>query len=424
MHPRPTPADLDAWLRLQFGLPGFRGLQRPVIDRVLAGQDALALMPTGAGKSLCFQVPSLLHGGLTLVVSPLIALMRDQARRLAELGIPARAMAGPLTPLQRRQMQQELARGCLRVLLVSPERALGEGFLANLAEIVAPPGVRLLVVDEAHCIADWGREFRPVYTQLGQLRRHFPGVPMLAMTASADRAVERRILDVLGMSAEAILRDSFDRPELFYRVGTSPAPWRHALAYLQWHHPADCAIFYCRRRWETEAMARFLSAHGVPTVAYHAGLSADLRQRAEHWFLGTPGAVIAATIAFGMGIDRPDIRLVIHLGAARNLAAYYQESGRAGRDGSAADALLLLPVLPGQHQSLAWPEGEEDVARLAMDRYLLTTGCRRIPLMAAFGQTHSGGCGACDRCAPTWHPLPALRACHVAWAPVGHPARE
>jgi ATP-dependent DNA helicase RecQ len=424
MDQDPARLELDRVLQQQFGLPAFRGLQRPVIEAVLAGRDVLALLPTGGGKSLCYQLPALLLPGLTVVVSPLIALIRDQQRRLAALGIPGCALAGEWRAADRRALAEALRLGRLRVLLVSPERLLGGNTLDWLVGIVGSQGVSLLVVDEAHCIADWGESFRPAYRALGRIRMAFPQAPVLALTASADASAQRTILSSLGMPVDAILQAGFDRPELFYRVLHSVSPWRQGLAFLQQHHPAASAIFYCQRRWEADAVARFLRRHGVPAAAYHAGLSADRRRRAEHWFAAHPGAVMAATIAFGMGIDKPDIRLVAHFGVARNLAAYYQESGRAGRDGAPADALLVLdralwpdPGLPDCAGSAADP-GCGAPAAHPLAPYVESRACRRLALLAALGQSYAPPCGSCDRCAPGERRVPQLRSSELRWVPL------
>ncbi len=410
--------DLLQVLQGTFGLQNFRGLQGEVITRILAGQDVLALMPTGAGKSLCYQLPALLLDGLTLVISPLIALMRDQERRLAALGIAGRALSSAQTPAERSVVACALAAGQLKVLLVSPERLLAPGFMPWLARLCAAHPVRLLVVDEAHCIAEWGAAFRPVYRRLGEVRTRFPEAPVLALTASADAQVQAEVRRILGMPAGSVLAASFDRPELYYRVLQTSAPARLALAFLQRHHAADSAIFYCRRRWQTAVLARFLRAHGVPACAYHAGLGSPLRHQAEQWFLQTPAAVMVATIAFGMGIDKADVRLVVHIGASTSLAAYYQESGRAGRDGARADALLLLP--PGA--AIADPEaGAPASAGQDMNAYAQAPGCRRQVLLAAFDQHYAPPCGACDHCCPDWHPPPDLPETRLSWVP---PARE
>ena len=403
-------------LQRRFGLPALRGLQAPVIAGVLAGQDVLALMPTGAGKSLCYQLPCCLRPGLALVISPLLALMRDQQQRLARLSIPARAMTGTLDRAALRLLGQELHQQRWRVLLLSPERVLQGPVASLLQQPSVSANIDLLVVDEAHCIPDWGPAFRPAFAGLGQLRQRFPAASVLALTASANRSARADILRVLHMPHAQVLEASFNRPELFYRVQASASPWRHALAYLQAYHPLDSALFYCQRRHETMQVAALLQAAGVPARAYHAGLPADQRRLAEQWFMARNDAVMVATIAFGMGIDKPDIRLVVHAGLPVALPAYYQETGRAGRDGQRATALLLVPANADGQQVSGFDLPADDPAA-SMQRYVSGTGCRRALLLAGLTQSLPGACDGCDRCHPAWRPLPALRAVGLAWVP-------
>lgn len=406
-------------LQERFGLPDFRGRQYEVIARLLQGRDVLALLPTGSGKSLCYQFPALLGQQLTLVVSPLIALMRDQERRLQQLGIDGRALCSGQTREERQAILARLPEPGFKVLLASPERIMSTGFLNRLGEALGGRRkVGLLVIDEAHCVAEWGAQFRPVYRRLGELRRWFPSAPLLAMTASADAGVRADLLRILGMPSDATVLAGFDRPELFYRVACTSTPARTALAFLQHHHPGASAILYCRRRWQTQVMARYLCANGIAAQPYHAGLAADRRAHAESWFLRTQGAVMAATIAFGMGIDKPDVRLVVHLGPSASMAAYYQESGRAGRDGRPADVLLLVPRQPPAGP-VADAAPRSAHAGDAMQAYLETRGCRRAALLAALDETLQAPCAGCDRCRPDWHPPPLSRETRAPWVP--HP---
>lgn len=411
MVPPTLTAQLEICLRERFNLAAFRGLQEAVILRVLAGRDVLALMPTGAGKSLCYQLPAVLLPGLTVVVSPLLALMRDQLRRLQVLSIASCALSGAFDQHARAALGLQLKQGTLKVLLLSPERLLGEGFLAWLRTHLGPAGLSLLVIDEAHCISDWGQAFRPVYLRLGCLRTFFPHAPLLAMTASADAAVRSVILGTLRMHADSVLLSSFDRPELFYRVAISAAPWRHAVAYLQHYHAADSAIFYCQRRREAELLTYFLRQQGISAHYYHAGRSAQQRLQVEKWFRSRPDAVIAATIAFGLGVDKPDVRLVVHRGIARDASAYYQETGRAGRDGKDADALLMLDAEPAQHGRVA----DEPIAPSSLQVFARTERCRRAKLLETFGERYVPPCGRCDRCDPSYRPMPALRTSQARW---------
>lgn len=418
-------------LHERFGLMQLRGLQEPVIRRVLAGQDVLALMPTGAGKSLCYQLPALLLPGLCLVISPLLALMRDQRQRLERLGIPSIALQGGFAPSVRPSLQRQLRSGTIKVLMASPERVLSHGFAEWLRASLPPAGLGLLVVDEAHCIAEWGPAFRPAYAGLGRLRACFPEATWLAMTASADDRIRAAIVSGLELPRDGVIQASFNRPELFYRVHACVRPWQHALAFQQHWYPASAAIYYCQRRQETEWLALLLRAQGLSARAYHAGLPGPQRRAAEAWFLDTPGAVMAATIAFGMGIDKPDIRLVVHRDGPRSLAAYYQETGRAGRDGRSATALMLTkPVASAQEDGLisrpvvrpaapAWPadvEGTPDDASPDLRDFISRPGCRRRWLLRGFGEHHPGACGACDHCHPHYQPVPTLRTRVVGWA--------
>ncbi len=412
MDPSATvlPTELQATLQRRFGLSTLRGLQAQVISRVLARQDVLALMPTGAGKSLCYQLPCCLRPGLMVVISPLLALMRDQLQRLTQVGIPARALTGRLNAQAMRQLSLELQNHRWRVLLLSPERALKGDVAALLSHPACSARVDLLVVDEAHCIAEWGPAFRPAFAALGNLRARFPAASVLALTASADLATRRTILEVLQINGNQVLETSFNRPELYYRVHVSPSPWRHALAYLRTWHPLDSAIFYCRRRAETMHVAALLRAVGVPAVPYHAGQGAQQRRAAEQWFMQRADGVMVATIAFGMGIDKPDVRLVVHAGRPVSLPSYYQETGRAGRDGQRATALLLL-ALHDVHPESGGQEQEH------LQTFLQGKCCRRRSLLAGLAQQLEEPCTACDDCNPDWHPVPALASHRLLWVP-------
>ena len=408
LPPAPVQDLITTVLRQRFGLSGLRGQQPAVIARVMAGQDVLALLPTGAGKSLCYQLPCCLRPGLCVVVSPLLALMDDQCRRLQALGLRAMALRGRFGAAEQRSLDRSLQSAGLQVLLVSPERLLSAAFLERMIREVRAGRLHLLVVDEAHCISEWGNTFRPAYAKLGELRQHLPAVPVLALTASADPVVERQILAALQMDAHSVVRTSINRPELFYRVHRRVSPWRHALAYLQRWHTGDAVLFYCQRRLETEWLARHLVTVGIPARPYHAGMGIIERRAAEHWFLQAPAPVMVATIAFGMGIDRADIRLVVHAAPSSSLSAYYQETGRAGRDGQVATALQLLPPMHNPH----WPDPDSPIMQ-----YLHSGDCRRRSLMAGFGEPFAGACGHCDHCCPNWRPLPRWDGHDLAWVP-------
>jgi ATP-dependent DNA helicase RecQ len=416
---------LRKMLHDRFGLASFRGMQEAVITRILEGHDVLALMPTGAGKSLCYQLPSLLLPGVTVVISPLIALIRDQVRRLNTLNIASLAVIGSEDMNAALNRSKHLLKlGQIKLILTSPERIQIPSFLQWLSQSLPPEGLSLLVIDEAHCISEWGRAFRPAYTALGAVRDRYPNTSVLAMTASADQLTRRDILQVMRMTEDSIIRSSFNRPELFYRVAHSAAPWRTAIAYLQSYPLTSPAIFYCKMRQETEKLAALLSFYGFHAHAYHAGMDASKRFEIEQWFLKAESGVMVATIAFGMGIDKPNVRLVAHVGADHSVASYYQETGRAGRDGNQSDVLLVLSnreyfnivqvdetdADPSIHD-LEWQSSAHFGA------FIRTPQCRRISLLAGLDEVFSGSCHSCDFCCPTYRPLPLMRENTSEWVP-------
>jgi len=417
--------DLKAILQSRFGLPAFRGLQETVVQSVLRGQDVLALMPTGAGKSLCYQLPALVFPGVTVVISPLIALMRDQLRRLKDLQIPAIAVfSSEGNRFSDPAAMRSLRSGQIKVVLTSPERFQIQSFLESLSQYLPSAGVSLVVIDEAHCISEWGKTFRPAYLALGRLRDYFPHTPVLAMTASADQSTCSDILHVLRIKKECIIRGSFNRPELFYRVACSHSPWRNAIAYLQRYHAYSPAIFYCAMREETERLSHLLSCYGIGSRAYHAGLNADKRLEAEHWFQETQNGVMAATIAFGMGVDKPNIRLVAHVGGQHKVSTYYQETGRAGRDGVPSDVLLMLN--PREYVQIrdsllrdptpVFDTSDPDRQSESHFRsYIVKKNCRRVSLLAGLDEMYEGPCEACDVCDPNTRPLPLLHEHSSMW---------
>jgi ATP-dependent DNA helicase RecQ len=421
----PSALELNQFLQDRFGFAGFRGLQEPVIQAVLAGKDVLALMPTGAGKSLCYQLPGLLFPGVTVVISPLIALIRDQIRRLQALNIDCLAVIGSAEMnATLSQAESSIRQGQTKVILTSPERVQIPSFLKWLSQCLPPQGLSLFVIDEAHCISEWGRSFRPAYIALGAVRDHYPDTPVLAMTASADQWTRKDILEVLRMSEESIIRSSFNRPELFYRVAHSNAPWRSAIGYLQRYHRASPVIFYCKMRQETERLAQLLDCYGLQARPYHAGMEAKARHETEQWFLDTETGVMVATIAFGMGMDKPNVRLVAHVGLDHRVAAYYQETGRAGRDGQASDVLLMLS--DREHQYLECDAGSgsdialndrEAEAKAQFGAFLKPRQCRRIALLAGLDEIFEGECNACDFCDPNHHAMPLLRENASEWTP-------
>lgn len=415
--------ELLSTLHQRFGLTHFRGLQESVIQAVLAGQDVLALMPTGAGKSLCYQLPAVLLPGVTLVVFPLVALIRDQTRRLRSLNIPSLAVSGEenFSALMD-QAGSLLKQGTIKVILTSPERLNIPHFISWLATHLPPDGLALTVIDEAHCIAEWGRTFRPAYLSLGALRNQYPQTPVLAMTASADQWARKEILQVLRMTDDSTMRSSLNRPELFYRVGFSPAPWRSVIAYFQTYHAHSPAIFYCTMRQETESLAKLLNCYGIRARAYHAGMETSRRYEIERWFADSDNGVMVATVAFGMGVDKSNIRLVAHIGLDHRVASYYQESGRAGRDGVQSDVILILnereSIHNHQNQELENADflNDPDIqSKVKFAEFVYFQQCRRIALLAGLDEDFSGPCGTCDICAPKYRPLPLIRKNTSAW---------
>ncbi|HEY6433275.1 MAG TPA: RecQ family ATP-dependent DNA helicase, partial [Acetobacteraceae bacterium] len=321
-------ADAVEVLRRVFGFQEFRGLQQPVVDHVLAGGDALVLMPTGGGKSICYQLPALCRPGTAIVVSPLIALMDDQVAALRQLGVAAAALHSELAPAEARSATRDLIEGELDLLYVSPERLLGNGTMDRLARI----GLSLIAIDEAHCVSQWGHEFRPEYRGLACLPERFPGVPRLALTATADPRTRTDILGALGMESAALFVASFHRPNLHLAAEPKIGETGQLLDLLG-RHPDGCGIVYCGSRNKTERVAERLRAKGWPAVAFHAGLDPEHKRAALARFRSGEPLIVIATIAFGMGIDRPDVRFVAHLDMPDCPEAWYQQIGRAGRDG-------------------------------------------------------------------------------------------
>jgi len=387
-----------------FGFPSFRGPQADVVEALGRGEDALVLLPTGGGKSLCYQLPALLREGTAVVVSPLISLMDDQVAALAELGIRAAAWHSNQSPDAAREISARFERRELDLLYVSPERLVTEGFLERL------DGARiaLFAIDEAHCVAQWGHDFRPEYLELGLLRERYPAAPRLALTATADPPTRREIVERLLRPGARVFVSSFDRPNLLYRVverESGGAQQLRAFLELGGHRGAS-GIVYRRTRDAVERTAARLVEQGHDALAYHAGLPAEERAATLQRFRRDDGVVVVATVAFGMGIDKPDVRFVAHVDLPPTLEAYYQESGRAGRDGEPSDAWLAWG-LEDLVLARRWIEqSDADDARKRIERakldaivgYCETTACRREVLLRYFGESKPGPCGACDNC--------------------------
>ena len=384
-----------------FGYDAFRGNQAAIIERVASGGDALVLMPTGGGKSLCFQVPGLLREGLTVVVSPLIALMDDQVATLDELGVAAVALNSTLDAEAQRNIAERIRRGEIQFLYVAPERLVQPRMLDFLQRVQ----VGLFAIDEAHCVSQWGHDFRPEYMQLGQLAELFPQVPRIALTATADMRTREEIVQRLHLQNAERFLSSFDRPNIFYRIVPKDQPRKQLLAFLA-QRRGDAGIVYCLSRKKVEEVAAFLSEQGFPALPYHAGLPSELRAYNQKRFLNEEGLIMVATIAFGMGIDKPNVRFVAHLDLPKSLEAYYQETGRAGRDGLPADAWMAygLQDMIFLKQMLASSEGDERHKRVeqhkldAMLALCEETRCRRQALLAYFDEELPNPCGHCDNC--------------------------
>jgi ATP-dependent DNA helicase RecQ len=389
-------------LRRVFGFPGFRGHQEQVVNHVIAGGDALVLMPTGGGKSVCFQVPALCRPGTAVIVSPLIALMDDQVAALRQLGVAAGALHSDLDPAEARSVTRDLLEQQLDLLYVSPERLLGNGMLERLSRLQ----LALFAIDEAHCVSQWGHEFRPEYRELACLTEHFPGVPRLALTATADPRTRADILHALRMDTADVFVASFHRPNLHLAAAPKVGETAQLLELLA-RHEGDCGIVYCGSRAKTERIAQKLQDRSIPAVAFHAGLDpAHKRESLARFRSGEP-VVVVATIAFGMGIDRPDVRFVVHLDMPDSPEAWYQQIGRAGRDGDPADTLLLYggqDIAQARHwlaQSAA-PEAQKRVTRTKLEEMIALTEaatCRTRTLLACFGEELTEPCGHCDNCA-------------------------
>ena len=398
-----------AVLREVFGYPEFRGVQQQIVEHVSAGADALVLMPTGAGKSLCYQIPAILRQraghGVTLVVSPLIALMHDQVSALDELGVPAAFLNSSLELNEARRVEQDLLAGRITLLYAAPERVLTERFATLLSALHERGKLALFAIDEAHCVSQWGHDFRAEYLGLGSLHERFPEVPRIALTATADEHTRADILERLQLQDARRFITSFDRPNIRYQIVEKSEPRRQLLQFIQTEHAGEAGIVYCQSRKKVEETAEFLSEEGVPALPYHAGFPAEQRRVNQDRFLREDGLVMVATIAFGMGIDKPDVRFVAHLDLPKSLEAYYQETGRAGRDGEPAEAWMtygLNDVVIHRQRIDESAAGDEQkrVERNKLDALLAwceIAECRRVTLLRYFGEI-SIACGNCDTC--------------------------
>ena len=403
--PAQAPADARSILKRVFGYAAFRGPQEDIVGHVAAGGDCLVLMPTGGGKSLCYQIPALLRPGTGIVVSPLIALMQDQVAALREAGVRAAFLNSSLSAADAAAVERGLAAGDYDLLYVAPERLLMPRFLAQLERLHAAARLALFAIDEAHCVSQWGHDFRPEYMQLSLLHERFPGVPRIALTATADRVTRDEIVQRLGLAGARQFVASFDRPNIRYRIVEKANARAQLYAFLRAEHRGEAGIVYCLSRRKVEETAAWLAEQGVAALPYHAGMDADTRSLHQARFQREDGIVMVATIAFGMGIDKPDVRFVAHLDLPKSIEGYYQETGRAGRDGLPADAWMAygLGDVVNQRRMIDASTAETQFKRIAAAKLDALLGlceastCRRVRLLAYFDQA-SAPCGNCDVC--------------------------
>ena len=396
-----TPRDPLGVLEHVFGYRAFRGPQQAIIDTLIAGDDALVLMPTGGGKSLCYQIPALLRDGVGIVISPLIALMQDQVEALRQLGVRAAFLNSSLEAGEAFDVERQLRAGELDLLYVAPERLLTGRFL----DLLAQARIALFAIDEAHCVSQWGHDFRPEYRQLDVLHARWPDVPRIALTATADPRTREEIAERLGLQQAQRFVSSFDRPNIRYRVEAKQNGRKQLLAFLD-RHRHESGIVYCLSRKGVDATAEMLCNEGVNALPYHAGMPAAERAAHQRRFLREDGIVMVATIAFGMGIDKPDVRFVAHMNLPKSVEGYYQETGRAGRDGEPAEAWLCYGLQDVVLLSQMIQQGEAGDERKRIERGKLdallgfaeSTRCRRGLLLGAFGEPFEGPCGNCDNC--------------------------
>ncbi len=407
-------------LRDVFGYSSFRGNQESVIEHVTRGGDALVLMPTGGGKSLCYQIPALCRDGLCIVISPLIALMQDQVDALKQLGVSAAFLNSSLDAEAAREVLWQSRRGELKLLYVAPERLMTESFLNLLERLQQDTGIALFAIDEAHCVSQWGHDFRPEYRALTVLHERFPAVPRIALTATADAPTRREIVERLALEQARQFVSSFDRPNIRYRVTQKANARQQLQAFLESEHSGDAGIVYCLSRKKVEATAAWLKEQGWDALPYHAGLDPALRSRYQHRFLREEGVIMVATVAFGMGIDKPNVRFVAHLDLPKSLEAYYQEIGRAGRDGLPANAWMAygLGDVVSMRQMLMSGDAVEERKRVELHKldallgYCESTKCRHQTVLRYFGEEHPGSCGQCDNClepVDTWDASQAVQ---------------
>lgn len=396
---RPAPIEV---LKSVFGYDSFRHQQQAIIDTLVEGGDVLTLMPTGGGKSLCYQIPAIVRPGVGVVVSPLIALMKDQVDALHQVGVSAAYLNSTLTSYEQREVEEAIRNEDIQLLYVAPERLMMESTLSLLSQC----RISLFAIDEAHCVSQWGHDFRPEYQQLSVLHQRFPEVPRIALTATADQRTKQEIITQLGLDAAQVFVHSFDRPNIRYHVNEPTNSKNDLWSFISTHHADDAGVVYCLSRKKVEETAQWLTGKGRIALAYHAGMPVEIRNEHQQRFLREQGIIIVATVAFGMGIDKPDVRFVAHLSLPKSMESYYQETGRAGRDGEAANAWMAYGMqdMVLQRQMVENSEGNDAYKQVQIQKlnallgYCELVGCRRQTILAYFDEELSEPCGNCDNC--------------------------